>query len=109
MSDLEDWPDHFVLFLSFVRGIFGILELVGEFEQSVFDVFEAVGRRLAVSGAADRRHSCSRDRDKCSQGDREMDGEAIKMRVRVVRQMRRDDRKEKEDDGGDAPGGAKAC
>lgn len=56
MGDLEDGPDHFVLLLSFVRGIFGILELVGEFEQSVFDVFEAVGRRLAVFGAADRRH-----------------------------------------------------
>lgn len=56
MSDLEDWPDHFVLLLSFVRGILGVLELVGEFEQSVFDVFEAVRRRLAVSGAADRRH-----------------------------------------------------
>jgi hypothetical protein len=56
MSDLEDGPDHFVLFLSFVRSIFGVLELVGEFEQRVFDVFETIGWRLAVSGATDRRH-----------------------------------------------------
>lgn len=56
MSDLKDGPDHFVLLLPFVRGILGVLELVGEFEQSVFDVFEAVGRRLAILGAANRRH-----------------------------------------------------
>jgi hypothetical protein len=56
MSDLEDGPDHFVLFLSLVRSILGVLELVGKFEQGVFDVFEAIRWRLAVSGATNWRH-----------------------------------------------------
>ena len=56
MGDLEHGPDHFLLFLSFMRSILGILEFVGEFEQRVFEVFEAIGWGLAVSGATDRRH-----------------------------------------------------
>jgi hypothetical protein len=32
MGYLEDGPDHFVLFLSFVRSILGVLELVGKLE-----------------------------------------------------------------------------
>lgn len=56
MGDLKDGPDHFLLFLSFMRSVLGILEFVGEFEQRVFDVFESIGWGFAVSGATDRRH-----------------------------------------------------
>lgn len=56
MCDLKDWPHHLVLLLAFVRSIFGVLEFVGEFEESVFDVLEAVRRRFAVFGAANWWH-----------------------------------------------------
>lgn len=56
MRDLEDGPHHLMLLLAFMRGVFGVLELVGEFEKGVFNVVEAIWRGLAVSGAADRRH-----------------------------------------------------
>ena len=56
MGDLKDGPDHFLLFLSFMRSVLGILEFVGEFEQRVFDVFKSIWWGLAVSGATDRRH-----------------------------------------------------
>ena len=57
MSDLEDRPSHFVLLLALMTGIFGIFHLVLELEQSIFDVFEAIWRRLSVLGCADGRHS----------------------------------------------------
>lgn len=56
MSDLEDRPSHFVLLLALMTGIFGIFHLVLELEQSVFDIFEAIWRRLSVLGRADGRH-----------------------------------------------------
>ena len=37
MGDLEDGPERFVLLFAFVAGIFGIFELVLEFEEGVFD------------------------------------------------------------------------
>ena len=56
VGDLEDRPQHLVLFLAFVRGVFGILHLVRELEEGVFDVVEALGRRLAVARGAEGRH-----------------------------------------------------
>ena len=56
MCDLEDWPHHLVLLLALMRSIFRVLEFVGEFEESVFDVLEAVRRRFAVFGATNRWH-----------------------------------------------------
>lgn len=32
MCDLEDWPQHLVLLLALVRGVLGVLHLVGELE-----------------------------------------------------------------------------
>jgi hypothetical protein len=56
MGDLEDRPQHLVLLLALVRGVLGVLHLVGEFEKGVFDVVEALWRRLTVAGCAERRH-----------------------------------------------------
>jgi hypothetical protein len=41
---LEDGPDHFVLFLAFSGRVFSVFHLVGEFEEGVFQVVEAVWR-----------------------------------------------------------------
>lgn len=48
MRYLKSWPDHLMLLPPFVASIFGVFHLVGELEEGVFDVLEAVGRRLAV-------------------------------------------------------------
>ena len=56
MGDLEDRPQHLVLLLALVRRVLGVLHLVGELKQRVFDVVEALWRRLAVAGCAERRH-----------------------------------------------------
>lgn len=56
VGDLEDRPQHLVLLLALVRGILGVLHLVGELEQRVFDVVETLWRRLAVAGCAEGRH-----------------------------------------------------
>ena len=57
MCDLEDGPQHLVLLSALVRGIFGILHLVGEFEECVLNVFEAIWWRFAVLGRTDGRHT----------------------------------------------------
>lgn len=51
MGDLEYGPHHFVLLFAFVRCVFGVFHLVLELEEGVFDVFEAVWRRLLVACA----------------------------------------------------------
>jgi hypothetical protein len=56
MGDLKDRPQHLVLLLALVRGVLGVLHLVGELEQGVLDVLEAIGRRLAVARGAEGRH-----------------------------------------------------
>jgi hypothetical protein len=56
MGDLEDRPQHLMLLLALVRGVLGVLHLVGELEQSVLDVVEAIGRRLAVTRGTEGRH-----------------------------------------------------
>jgi hypothetical protein len=56
MRDLEDGPQHLVLLLAFVARIFGVLELVLELEQGIFDVLKAIRRRLAVLRGAYSRH-----------------------------------------------------
>jgi len=57
MSNLEDRPDHFMLLLALMRRIFGVLHLVLELQKGIFDVFEAVWRRLLVaSTGASGRH-----------------------------------------------------
>jgi hypothetical protein len=58
MGDLEDRPQHLVLLLALVRRILGVFHLVGELEQGVFNVVEALWRRLTVAGCAERRHGC---------------------------------------------------
>lgn len=59
MRDLEDRPLHLVLLLSFVAGIFSILHLVGELEEGVLDVVEALWRGLtAFASASDCWHGC---------------------------------------------------
>lgn len=56
MGDLEDRPQHLMLLLALVRSVLGVLHLVRELEQGVFDVVEAIGRRLAVTRGAEGRH-----------------------------------------------------
>jgi len=56
MRDLKNGPDGFVALLAVVGGGFGVFHLVGEFEEGVFDVVEAVGWGLAVLGGADGWH-----------------------------------------------------
>jgi hypothetical protein len=58
MGDLKDRPQHLVLLLALVRGVLGVLHLVGELEQRVFDIVEALWGRLAVAGCAEGRHGC---------------------------------------------------
>ena len=58
MCDLEDGPQHLVLLLALVAGVLGVLHLVAEFQQGVFEVFEAIGRWFAVLGGADGWHVC---------------------------------------------------
>lgn len=56
VRDLKHRPQHLVLLLALVRGIFGVFHFVMELEERVFDVFEAVWWRLAVFGCADGGH-----------------------------------------------------
>ena len=56
MSDLKYGPKHLVLLLAFVTGILGVFHLVAEFQQSVFDVLEAIRWRFAVFGGPDSGH-----------------------------------------------------
>lgn len=75
VRDLEDRPEHLMLLLAFVARVFGILEFVLEFEESIFDVLETVGRGFAVlccpyGRHVDNRESClgegrERKRGKC--------------------------------------------
>lgn len=58
MSDLEDWPEHFVLLLALMTGILGVFHFVGEFEECIFNIFKAFWRRLAVLCCPDGWHSC---------------------------------------------------
>jgi len=58
MGDLEDRPQHLVLLLALVRSVLSILHLVGELEQRVLDVVEAIWRRLAVARCTEGRHGC---------------------------------------------------
>lgn len=48
MGDLEDGPKHLVFLFALMTGVLGILHLVGELEESILDVFEAIWRWLAV-------------------------------------------------------------
>lgn len=63
MRDLEDGPLHFVLLFAFVAGVFGVFHLVGELEEGVFEVVEAIWRRLAVLRGADGGHGGGVDAD----------------------------------------------
>ena len=56
MADLEYRPDHLLLLLALVRGVLRILHLVRKLQQRVFDIVEAIRRRLAVAGGANRGH-----------------------------------------------------
>ena len=56
VSDLEDRPLHLVLLFALVTRVLGVLHLVGELEESILDVVEAIRWRLAVSCATDRWH-----------------------------------------------------
>lgn len=56
MTDLEYRPENFIFLLSFMRCILRILHLVAEFQQGIFKIVEASGRRFAIAGSADRRH-----------------------------------------------------
>ena len=56
MCDLKDWPERFVLLFAFVAGVLGILHLVLELEQSIFDILEAIWRWLAVLSCTYGRH-----------------------------------------------------
>lgn len=58
MRDLEDGPQALLPRLARVRRRLGVLHLVGEFEEGVFDVVEAFGWGLAVLGCADGWHVC---------------------------------------------------
>jgi len=52
MCDLEDRPDGLVFLLSIMRCGFSVFHLIGELEQSVFDIFETIRRWLAIAGCA---------------------------------------------------------
>lgn len=69
MCDLENRPRGLVLLFALVRGSFGVLHFVGEFEERVFNVFEAFGRRFAIAtGAAYWRHGGGSGRSyRCSE------------------------------------------
>lgn len=56
MGDLKDRPEHLVLLLAFVAGVLGIFHLVLKLEQRVFNVLEAIRRRLAVLSGPYGRH-----------------------------------------------------
>lgn len=56
MTDLEYGPENFVFLLSFMRCILRILHLVAEFQEGIFEIVEARGRRFAIAGSANRRH-----------------------------------------------------
>ena len=60
MCDLEDGPQHLVLLLALVARVLGILHLVAEFEEGVFEVLEAVGWWFTVLGGADGWHGGNR-------------------------------------------------
>lgn len=48
VGDLKDRPQHLMLLLALVACIFGVFHLVGELEESILDVLEAIWWRLAV-------------------------------------------------------------
>ena len=56
MADLENRPENFIFFLSFMRCVFCVLHFVAEFQQGIFDILEAGGRRFAIAGSANGRH-----------------------------------------------------
>lgn len=47
-----------MLLFALVRGVLSIFHFVGEFEEGVFDVIEAVWWRFAVFGTANWGHDC---------------------------------------------------
>lgn len=57
VTDLKNRPHHLVLLLAVVRGVLGVLHLVAELEQRVFDVVEARWRGFARARRADGRHA----------------------------------------------------
>jgi hypothetical protein len=57
MGNLKNGPQGLIPLLALVWRVFGVLHLVGELEECVFDVVEAIWWRFAVAGAANRRHS----------------------------------------------------
>lgn len=56
MTDLKYRPQNLVSLLALVRRVLGVLHLVAEFEQRVFQVVEAVWRRFAITRRSYRRH-----------------------------------------------------
>lgn len=56
MTDLKYRPQNLVSLLALVRCVLGVLHLVAEFEQRVFQVVEAVWRRFAITRRSYRRH-----------------------------------------------------
>lgn len=56
MRDLKDRPHNLVLWDVRRGQVFGILHLVGEDEERIFDIAEASGRRLALRCMADSWH-----------------------------------------------------
>lgn len=57
MADLEYRPENFIFLLSFMRCVFRILHFVAEFQQGIFNIVEAGGRRFAIAGSANWRHN----------------------------------------------------
>ena len=56
MANLKYRPQHLVLLLALVRRVLGVLHLVRELEERVFDVVEAVRWGLAGARRADGGH-----------------------------------------------------
>ena len=48
MGNLEDGPESFVLLLALMAGILGILELILEFEECVFDAISGSAAHLSL-------------------------------------------------------------
>lgn len=52
MANLENGPEHLVFLLALMRCIFGILHLIAEFQERVFDVIEACWGWFAIARCA---------------------------------------------------------
>lgn len=57
MTNLKNGPQDLVSLLALMRGVLGVLHLVAELEQRIFQVVEAVWRRFTVARRSYGRHS----------------------------------------------------